>query len=77
MIRTLADLPTGGHGTLAGLDLPDHDAARLMALGFIPGVRVSRARSAPGGDPMVFRVDGAAVALRRETARHMSLRAEP
>lgn len=77
MIRNLADLPLGAQGTLADLDLPAADASRLMALGFIPGVRVSRARSAPGGDPMVFRVDGAAVALRRETARHLTLRAEP
>ena len=77
MIRTLADLPSGGHGTLVGLDLPAEDAARLMALGFVPGVQVSRARSAPGGDPVVFRVDGAEVALRRETARRMTLRAEP
>jgi ferrous iron transport protein A len=69
----LADLRPGEHGVLAGLDLPAEDADRLMALGFIPGVRVTLARTAPGGDPLVFRVDGTEVALRRETARHMTL----
>jgi Fe2+ transport system protein FeoA len=45
-----------------------------MELGFIPGHAVAAARSAPGGDPRVFRVDGAEIALRRETARHILLR---
>lgn len=74
MTSTLADLLPGDTGVLAGLDLPVEDADRLMALGFIPGVRVTLARVAPGGDPVVFRVDGADVALRRETARRMTLR---
>jgi Fe2+ transport system protein FeoA len=76
MIRTLADLPLGGDGVLGALDLPEPDAARLMSLGFIPGVRVVLARKAPGGDPVVFRVDGAEVALRRETARHLTLHSD-
>lgn len=56
------------------LDLPEELAMRLMELGFIPGQRVTAALSAPGGDPRVFRVDGAEVALRRETARHILIR---
>lgn len=70
---TLADLRPGESGIVAGLDLPAEDADRLMALGFIPGVRVSVARTAPGGDPVVFRVDGTEVALRRDTARRLTL----
>jgi ferrous iron transport protein A len=72
--RTLADLPTGARGTLAGLDLPEDDAARLMALGFIPGAGVEVRQTAPGGDPIVYLVDGAEVAIRRETARCLTLR---
>jgi Fe2+ transport system protein FeoA len=34
-------------------------------------------RAAPGGDPRVFHVDGAEVALRRVTARFLILRAAP
>jgi ferrous iron transport protein A len=32
------------------------------------------ARSAPGGEPRVYRVDGSEVALRRETAARLVLR---
>ena len=44
-----------------------------MELGFLPGVRVSAGRPAPGGDPMIFRVDGSEVAIRRATARRLIL----
>lgn len=48
-----------------------------MELGFLPGARVRAVRAAPGGDPRVFHVDGAEVALRRETARLVIMRACP
>jgi ferrous iron transport protein A len=73
--RSLVDLKRGEHGELASLDLPHDVAQRLMELGFLPGSRVMAARSAPGGDPRVFRVDGVEIALRRETARHLLLKA--
>src|SRR5215468_202086 len=71
---TVAELRAGEHGVLDRLDLPEDIARRLMELGFVPGHVISAARSAPGGDPRVFRVDGSEVALRRETARHLILR---
>ena len=71
---SLADLSAGQEGVVERLDLPADFAGRLMELGFIPGHRVLAAHSAPGGDPRVFRVDGAEVALRRETARHIVIR---
>jgi len=70
----LADLPAGSEAVIDRLDLPRDLAGRLMELGFIPGHRVAAALSAPGGDPRVFRVDGAEIALRRETARHILVR---
>ena len=70
------DLRRGEEAVLEHLDLPPEDAQRLMELGFLPGARLSVAHSAPGGDPLVFRVDGAEVALRRETAKHMTIRRE-
>jgi Fe2+ transport system protein FeoA len=45
-----------------------------MEMGFLPGHTVVPARSAPGGDPRVYQVDGSEIALRRETARHLILR---
>ncbi|MCC7236116.1 MAG: ferrous iron transport protein A [Bryobacterales bacterium] len=70
---TLLDLAPGEEATLAELSLPEEIAHRLMILGFVPGSSVSYTRSAPGGDPRVYRVDGADVALRGETASHIHL----
>ena len=73
--RTLSDLKEGESGIIDRLDLPEDVARRLMELGFLPGHIVVPARSAPGGEPRVYRVDGSEVALRRETASHLILRA--
>jgi len=70
----LSDLHEGEEAVLDRLDLPEEMATRLMELGFIPGSTIVAARSAPSGDPRVFRVDGSEIALRRETAAHLYLR---
>ena len=70
----LTDLRRGQQAIISGFDLPEAFSRRLMELGFLPGNRITAARSAPGGDPCVFQVDGAEIALRRETARHMKVR---
>lgn len=72
--KNLTELEPGEEGVLEKLDLPEHDAQRLMEMGFVPGHAVARGHSAPGGDPRVFRVDGSEVALRRETARRLLLK---
>jgi ferrous iron transport protein A len=72
--RTLAELKEGESGIIDRLDLPQDVARRLMELGFLPGHVVVPARSAPGGEPRVYRVDGSEVALRRETASRLILR---
>jgi ferrous iron transport protein A len=77
MSRTVADLALGEMGILADFDLPDSLAGRLMEHGFLPGASVRAVRSAPGGDPRVFRVDGGDVALRLETARQLRLEETP
>lgn len=74
---TLAELREGQQGVLDRLDVPEDVARRLMELGFLPGHIVTSGRSAPGGDPRIFRVDGSEVALRGETAAHLILRLEP
>jgi len=72
--QTLAHLPQGECGILDRLDLPEDIARRLMELGFLPGHVIVPARSAPGGEPRVYRVDGSEVALRRETAVRLILK---
>lgn len=74
--RRLTDLSLGHRGSIAALDLPPDDARRLMELGFLPGVEITYCRRSPFGDPRVFRIDDAEVALRRETASHVLLQAE-
>ena len=41
---------------------------RLIDLGFLPPARVIKTFSAPGGDPMVVRLRGYTLSLRREEA---------
>jgi len=69
----LADLHPGESGVLTTLDLPETDAQRLMELGFLPGSVIVAARTAPGGDPRVYRVEGTEFALRGDTARRMGV----
>jgi ferrous iron transport protein A len=71
---SLMDLRRGDTAILDAIDLPVDDARRLMELGFVPGTQITAGRSAPGGDPQVFQVDGSEIALRRETARRLSVR---
>jgi ferrous iron transport protein A len=72
--RNLAELLEGEEGILYSLDLPEDVALRLMELGFLPGTVFVAGKSAPGGDPKVFRVDGSEIALRLETARNLLLK---
>lgn len=70
---SLLDLAEGEHGVIAALELPEQAARRLMSLGFVPGCQVTAVRSAPAGDPRIYRVDGAEIALRNETAARIKL----
>ena len=72
--QPITTLKRGESGILDRIELPEPDARRLMEMGFLPGHTVVPARSAPGGDPRVYQVDGSEIALRRETARHLILR---
>jgi ferrous iron transport protein A len=67
----LADLREGDTAVIESIDLPGDVAHRLMELGFLPGSPITAARSAPGGDPRVFRIDGTEIALRKETAARL------
>src|ERR1035441_2774181 len=71
---SLMDLRKGDAAILEGIDLPTEDARRLMELGFVPGTRITAGNSAPGGDPGGFQADGSEIALRRDTARRLTVR---
>ncbi|MCB1001433.1 MAG: FeoA family protein [Ilumatobacteraceae bacterium] len=59
VVESVADGPTGH---------------RLGALGFVPGTTIQVGRRAPLGDPTVYRVRGADLAIRRGTAALVEVR---
>ncbi len=75
-VMSLADLQPGALAVIEALHLAETDAHRLMILGFIPDTTVGCAGRSPLGDPVIYRIDGSEVALRRETARHIAIRIE-
>jgi len=79
---TLAELPDGKEGTVAGLSqVPGLSGAqasalvtRLRDLGFVAGAQCKVvARMWPGGDPIAVRVGGSTFALRRAEALAVQL----
>jgi ferrous iron transport protein A len=73
-LTALSELKIGRSGIVEGLKLPDEIQHHLMHMGFMPEARVRAVRRAPTGDPTVYAIDGIEVALRRETARWISVR---
>ena len=73
----LSDLRVGQSAILETLELPDKVSDHLAHLGFLPGANVEVLRRAPAGDPTVYRIDGVEVALRRETARYITVETAP
>ncbi len=74
-LSVLSDLRVGGSGVLVALDLPESVQNHLMHMGFVPDARVTALRRAPAGDPTVYGVDGMEIALRRETASAIRMKA--
>lgn len=52
-------------------------ALRLMEMGLLPGTVVKLERVAPLGDPLVVRVRGYALSLRKEEARLVEIERSP
>ena len=69
--RALDALRVGEAATIAAFDANDVVARRLFDLGFTPGEPVMRLRQAPLGDPLMFRVGGLEIVLRRAEARRI------
>lgn len=66
---TLADLKPGDIVAIEAITLGDAAVARLMVLGLVEGSELTFLRASLGGDPLEFRIFGAAISLRREQAR--------
>ena len=74
-LSVLSELNVGESGVLVGLDLPESVQNHLMHMGFVPDALVTVLLRAPAGDPTVYGVDGMEIALRRETAAAIRVRA--
>jgi ferrous iron transport protein A len=70
----LSEMAVGESVVVASLELPNDVGDHLMHLGFLPEAVVEVLRRAPAGDPTVYRVEGAEIALRRETAQYIQVR---
>jgi ferrous iron transport protein A len=73
-VMALSEVEVGTSAVVASLELPHDILDHLMHLGFLPEAIIDVLRRAPAGDPTVYRVEGAEIALRRETARHIQVR---
>jgi Fe2+ transport system protein FeoA len=74
-LSVLSELNIGERGVLVSLDLPESVQNHLMHMGFVQDALVTVVRRAPAGDPTVYGVDGMEIALRRETAAAIHVRA--
>lgn len=72
--RRLADVPLREVVELIRIDLPEDELEPLLERGVLPGCRLCPVRRSPSGDPII-RVDGSLLALRRETAGCLCVRA--
>ena len=70
----LSDVPLNRWFQIDRLDGPQVDCNRLMDLGFTPGEEVMVTHTAPLGDPLVVRVRGAQLALRKREAAWIRVR---
>jgi len=66
----LSDLPNGHPAVIAAVD---GSVVELTELGFVPGAHIKPTYAGLGGDPRVYELDGALVALRCAAARHISV----
>ncbi len=76
-VMALSQIGVGQSAVVSSIDLPHEVGDHLMHLGFLPEATVDVLRRAPAGDPTVYRVEGAEIALRYETARHIQVRHTP
>ena len=73
--RTLADLSAGAEADIVALDptAPEDVLTRLRHLGFRAGTRVIKLRTAPLGDPALYRLLGYDLCLRRHEAAYVRI----
>jgi len=69
---TVDQLRKGDRGTITHIDA-DVLPLKLLEMGCLPGNSVELLQVAPLGDPIYLDINGARLAIRKETARHISV----
>ena len=64
----LSEAPMKRWFRIESLNGPAEDCRRLLDLGFTPGEEIMVSHRAPLGDPLVIRVRGALIAVRKREA---------
>ncbi len=62
----LSILEERDHGIIIEIQIADEYAERIQGMGFFPGEKVEVLKEAPLGDPVIYRLGGTTVTLRRE-----------
>jgi Fe2+ transport system protein FeoA len=73
-LSRLSEVPLDEWHQIDRLDGPQEDCRRLLDLGFTPGEEVAVTHCTPLGDPLVIRVRGALLALRKREAAWILVR---
>ncbi len=74
MNRTVADLQKGEKAIIK--DIATNEVPlKLLEMGCLPGNEVELLQLAPFADPMYINVNGSHLAIRKETALHISIEA--
>jgi DtxR family Mn-dependent transcriptional regulator len=76
--KDLSSLEMGESGTVLGISkaLRGQQRRRLMDLGVVPGTQITAELRSVGGDPIVYRIKGASIALRKKQAERIYLLSE-
>ena len=72
----LNDMTPGRTATVTELKTQGSMRRRLLDIGLVPGTPVECLGQSPGGDPKAYLIRGAAVAIRSEDARTVTMRQE-
>ncbi len=66
MQTTLNDLGIGGECIVIGLSNQGISRRRMLDLGIVPGACIGVIRKSPIGEPKLYKIKGALIALRKE-----------
>jgi Fe2+ transport system protein FeoA len=73
MRDNLGQVEMGQRCIFERLDLPRRESLRLMEMGLTPGAAVEVLRRAPLGDPILLRVRGYSLSIRKSEACHIEV----